>query len=106
VAIAYAIASILILGYPNFAIPFRLVNLNSFFFLRELKIPLQNSFIVTLVLFIYNFLLKSYLSKFQLLLFGALLAFMLYGILSLKNNKEIVTDIVGFSPLLSKYFFK
>lgn len=106
VAVAYAIASILILGYPNFAIPFRLINLNSFFFLRELKIPLLNSFIVTLVLFAYNFLSKSYLSNFQLLLSGAFLAFMLYGILSLKNNKEIVTDIVGFSPLLSKYFFK
>ncbi len=98
VAIAYAVAA-LILAYPNFAIPFKLIDLNFLRFLKALQYPFLSSIIMLLVLVIFKLTLAETLSYPMELATGIILGSVVYIALNWTTNRDLLQELWNLSGL-------
>ena len=98
VATAYAIISF-ILFYPNFAIPFRLINLKFVYLLKVLVWPFVNSMFMFIAIRIFKAVLTATFSNATVLTLSIILGVIVYGVASWMNSKEQLKELwtlVGF----------
>ncbi len=81
VALAYATVSFF-LGIPNFLIPFKLIQLNFFDFLKELASPFFNGLLMMFAMLLVRLLLSSKLSDVWILIILILSGSLVYGVAS------------------------
>jgi PST family polysaccharide transporter len=93
VATAYAVVELLIL-YPSFAIPFRLISLR----FNELLLPLSRPFVCSVIMLLFLLLLgpvaRSNLSAHGVLLILVPLGSIVYLLMSLMINRQSVLQMV------------
>jgi O-antigen/teichoic acid export membrane protein len=103
VAVAYAIAS-LILIYPSFSIPFRLVNLRFVQLLKVLGLPFLNSGLMFVIVIVFRMLLPSWYSDAMVFVFSVSLGIAVYTTASWLTSRELLKELwglVGFKRIKS-----
>jgi O-antigen/teichoic acid export membrane protein len=93
VAGAYAIATIIIL-YPSFFIPFRLIDLKFVEFLKTLKASFFNSLLMLFVLLLFEGLIFSRFSNLVELILSVILGVAIYSIASWMTNRELIKEVL------------
>lgn len=92
VAMAYAIASFILL-YPNFSIPFRLIDLKFLELFRILKQPFINSILMFVAILIFKGVVRSTLSNSANLVSFILLGVVVYTVASWVTNQNQLKEL-------------
>ena len=96
VASAYAVA-VVILTYPSFAIPFRLINLKFSRLLKVLWKPFINSLIMFIAILTFRNVLPMNFSSAVVLILSIALGIIVYAAASWVNSKEQLRELWGLS---------
>jgi O-antigen/teichoic acid export membrane protein len=92
IAMAYFIIS-LILFYPSFSIPFRLVNLEFASLLKSIMISFFNSILMLIILLIFQFFLSPLFSELIVLILSVILGVSVYAAANWLTNRELLKEI-------------
>ena len=92
VAAAYTLASF-ILFYPNFSIPFGLINLEFIQLLRVLVMPLTNSILMFVVLFVFQMIIRTRFSDALVLFLSIFLGVFTYAVASWITIREHLVEL-------------
>lgn len=98
VAVAYAVATLMLL-FPSFAIPFRLVNMKFVQLLSALKASLLTSVLMFILLIILRTILPTLLSATVELIFFAAVGVIVYGLASWLINREQFIELWNLTGL-------
>nr|NQU90815.1 MOP flippase family protein [Bacteroidota bacterium] len=94
VAAAYVIASFLLL-YPNYSIPFRLVDLEFASLIKTLRLPFLNSALMFIVLFVFERFLSPLFSEAIVLILSVILGVSVYAAANWLTNRELLKELWG-----------